>query len=142
VVRVCAATYTLNRFMRRYKSTQRQQKIHAAKSIEVKQTWSQHNLFLYPFFKVYVSLIHFPVFCLFLLVDFTGARNKAQCYFSDVSLALGYQPCDQNPSDHSFSSCCFLQNGDICLSSGLCFYPGSTASYRNLLCKWLHRSDR
>jgi hypothetical protein len=52
---------------------------------------------------------------------------SATCYFRSGNVATSnYKPCDVNATGvtGSHSSCCDTTNNDICLSSGLCLYPG------------------
>src|SRR5579862_602086 len=79
--------------------------------------------------KAYIASIVITVLGLVLV-----AAASPQCYFNDGSPATGYQPCNSDIQAGSYSACCSLgsapgsNGGDVCLSSGLCFWQGASQS--------------
>lgn len=57
----------------------------------------------------------------FILWGFTVAQV---CYYPDGTVAddFNYQPCS-GASGGTYTSCCVPEEGDICLSNGLCYFP-------------------
>jgi len=70
-----------------------------------------------------MAFLHTAV-ALTTLISLTNAL--AQCYLRNGSLApAAYAPCSTSATGQagSHTQCCDWENGDICLSSGLCLYP-------------------
>jgi hypothetical protein len=60
----------------------------------------------------------------------------ATCYFRNGNVASsGYVPCNVSATGlaGSHSACCFAPHNDVCLSSGLCLYPGPSGTGYSLL---------
>ncbi|KAH0538630.1 hypothetical protein FGG08_004767 [Glutinoglossum americanum] len=67
-------------------------------------------------------------FPLFLFVSFPLLVAAIQCYYPDglVPTDYTYVPCVGD----GFSSCCIPNEGDVCLSNGLCYYPKGAYPFR------------
>ncbi len=64
---------------------------------------------------------------IFVLAFPAISSASATCYFRNGNVAgSSYAPCNINATGttNSHSACCSTSNGDVCLASGLCLYPG------------------
>jgi hypothetical protein len=69
-----------------------------------------------------------------LALLFPSIIFASTCYLRNGDVATSnYKPCNANAKGvtGSHSACCYTTNNDVCLSSGLCLFPGARNSVYN-----------
>jgi hypothetical protein len=56
------------------------------------------------------------------------SQADSQCYFTSNTegVTTNYEPCVADLPGGQHTSCCLIQNGDVCMSTGLCMFVNQT----------------